>query len=76
MIRVRFACGHGGTVSEKATTTPVCPCGETRITRVVARAPRFRGACSGPYCETVALEPGVVDLAPKGPLPLKLQEES
>ena len=63
-------------MSETATTTPVCACGETQVVRVKARAPRFRGACSGPYCETVALEPGVVDLAPKGPLPLKPQVES
>ena len=73
-IQVRFACGHGGTVSETATTTPVCACGETQVVRVKARAPRFRGACSGPYCETVALEPGVVDVASGGALKLKEPE--
>jgi hypothetical protein len=70
-IAVRFACGHQTTVGANADTPPTCGCGETRIVRVAARAPRFTGACSGPYCETQAIEPGVVNVAPGGTLRLK-----
>lgn len=73
-IRVRFACGHLGAASETATSAPVCPCGETRIARVQVRPPRFVGACSGPYAETKALDPAVVNVAPAGALPVKTQE--
>ena len=69
MIRVRFACGHEGQVSETVDAPPVCTqCGERTVMRTHARAPRFRGACSGPYAETMAIEPGVVNVAPGGPL--------
>jgi hypothetical protein len=74
MIRVRFACGHEGTVSETAATAPICGCGETQVTRTVARAPRFVGACTGPYADTQAIAPGVVDVAPGGPL--RITQES
>lgn len=73
-IKLRFACGHEGTVSETAETAPVCACGETRVARTFARAPRFRGACSGPYAETVALDAVAVDLTSAGSLKLKPQE--
>jgi hypothetical protein len=68
MMTVRFACGHEGRVSETAVTAPVCGCGEMQIVRTTARAPRFRGACVGPYAETVAIDPGIVNVAPGGPL--------
>lgn len=69
MIRVRFKCGHEGSVSETVDAPPVCQtCGEMTVTRTQARAPRFRGACSGPYAETVAIDPGIVNVAPGGPL--------
>lgn len=59
-------------MSETADSPPVCPqCGERTVARTFARAPRFRGACSGPYAETVAVEPGVVNVATAGPLRLK-----
>ena len=70
-IRVRFACGHESMVGDNAASTPVCGCGETRIARTFARAPRFVGACSGPYATTRNIEPGVVNLAPAGSLILK-----
>lgn len=70
-ITVRFACGHDGTHAINSDAAPICGCGETRVVRTVARAPRFVGACSGPYCETKAMEPGIVDLTTKGPLKLK-----
>ena len=70
-IQLRFACGHEATVSENVSSTPVCPCGETRITRTFARAPRFTGACSGPYATTKALDAAVVNVAPGGSLNLK-----
>ena len=69
-MRVTFRCGHHGDVSETAMSPPVCACGEHQIVRVVARPPRFRGTCSGPYSEYVNLDPGIVDVAPKGPLHL------
>lgn len=75
MIALRFACGHQGSVGISQVNDPVCPvCGETQIRAVHTRAPKFRGACSGPYAETAHLDPGVVNVAPKGPLRLKAQE--
>lgn len=73
-IAVRFACGHKSEVGASAEATPTCGCGETRIVRTMARAPRFVGACSGPYCETQAVDPAVVDLTTAGPLKLTPQE--
>lgn len=51
MITVRFACGHVASkkAEETGTTPPVCgECGETRVARVKAPAPTFRGAAKGP----------------------------
>ena len=73
-ITVRFACGHTGNVGLNQTASPVCHCGETRVTQTVARAPRFSGACSGPYAEMKTVEPAIVDVATAGPLTLKPQE--
>ena len=73
-MKIRFRCGHEGHVSETAETAPVCVCGETHVTRTFARPPRFRGACSGPYAETVALDAAVVNVASAGSLMLKPQE--
>lgn len=68
-MKIRFACGHEQAVSETAEAAPLCyECGESRVTRVQARPPRFTGACSGPYAVTQAVEPGIVNLAPSGPL--------
>lgn len=74
-IGITFACGHQGQASATADAAPVCHCGERQIRRVVARAPRFVGTCTGPYCETKAVDPAVVDLAPAGPLKLKPQHQ-
>lgn len=72
MIALTFACGHQGTTDGK--TTPVCPtCGNAQVQTVKARAPRFVGVATGPYCETKALEAIPVSLA-RTPLPLKAQE--
>lgn len=68
---IRFACGHAVTLGDNPSGAPVCDCGETRIQAVKARAPRFTGACSGPYAEFKNLGPAVVNLAPAGPLTLK-----
>lgn len=74
MINLRFKCGHEGAVSETAVTAPVCGCGETQVVRTFARAPRFTGACSGPYAETRAVDPGIVNVAPSGPLRIKQEQ--
>lgn len=51
MITVRFACGHLYEVD--GNDAPVCPrCGEHRVSRVTAPAPRFNGWCSGPSAES------------------------
>ena len=76
MITVGFACGHSAQVKETAASAPVCPCGETQVTRTQARAPRFVGTCTGPYAETKALEPGVVNVAAGGPLTLTQEKPS
>ena len=61
-IRVRFLCGHEGTVKETDDAVPVCPCGETRIARTFARPPRFTGACSGPYAQMRPVSPARIGL--------------
>lgn len=72
MVTVRFACGHESRVAANQDAAPVCPeCGQTQVRRVHARAPRFVGVASGPYCEWKALEAIPVNLAPKGALVLK-----
>lgn len=71
MITVTFSCGHAGQISETAQTPPRCHCGETQVRRTQARAPRFVGACSGPYAETKAVDPGSVNLTTAGPLTIK-----
>ena len=67
-MTVTFACGHAMTLSDNPSGAPTCGCGETRIQAVKARAPKFRGACSGPLSEFANLEPITVNLAPGGPL--------
>lgn len=71
VIRVRFACGHDGAVGESVDAPPKCACGERQIVRTFTRAPHFRGSCSGPYAETVAVDPGIVNLTTAGPLSIK-----
>lgn len=73
-IELRFVCGHRAKIGVNPTASPVCGCGETRVARTFARAPRFVGACSGPYAETKGLEPGVVNVATAGPLSLKREK--
>ena len=51
MITVRFACGHAVQVGESVSQAPECSCGERRVRRVAAPAPRFRGFAQGP-CAT------------------------
>lgn len=70
MIQIQFACGHDGTISESAMARPVCHCGNAQIVTVrPSRPPRFTGTCTGPHAEYRALDPGVVNVAPSGPLP-------
>lgn len=49
MITVEFACGHRRDVDGDSTRT--CLCGETRIARVDAPAPRFVGHARGPCAD-------------------------
>ena len=73
MIQLTFACGHQATTN--GSTVPVCPtCGNTQVQAVKARAPRFVGVATGPYCETKPLDAIPVNLATKGPLILKAEE--
>lgn len=75
-ITVTFACSHSIEVGDNANWQPVCQvCHDTRVARVKARAPRFVGTVSGPYCETKGLDPGVVNVAPGGTLNLKSAED-
>lgn len=59
-MRIVFTCGHTADLPDTITTPPVCGCGERQITRVQVRAPRFVGACRGPYAETKSVEPAIV----------------
>lgn len=70
MVTVVLACGHQMTAADDAETAPICACGERRIGRVFAPPPRIRGVASGPHVKTELLDPIVVNLAPKGPLPM------
>lgn len=46
-VRLTFACGHAQTWQEG--DAPVCAtCGERRVARTAAPAPRFHGTCTGP----------------------------
>lgn len=69
-MSVRFACGHATTMWAANPSEPICPeCGETRVTRIGAPPPRFRGACAGPYAVTEAVDAVPVNLAPGGAFP-------
>lgn len=63
MITVRFACGHAESVDVKVVDTPVCWCGERRVSHVDAPRPRFRGVAQGPCAEYEDL--------PAQPVPMK-----
>ena len=73
-LTVRFKCGHEMRIPRNIASPPVCHCGERRIARTFGDTPRFRGTCSGPCAETVALEPGIVNVASSGSLILKGEE--
>lgn len=55
MITVIFTCGHFQEVDGSG-ATPICVCGETKIARVDAPAPRFTGHCRGPHATYRDLE--------------------
>jgi hypothetical protein len=74
-MTVEFRCGHTLDLPRNVAAAPVCPCGERIVSRVSGAVPRFVGTCSGPYAETQALEPAMVDVAPAGPLRLKPPKE-
>lgn len=65
MIRVRMACGHPLEWDETQPAPPVCACGDRRVSRVTAPAPRFVGVARGPSVETTPLPPVAVDLSQK-----------
>lgn len=74
-MRVTFACGHHAEIAETASLPPQCGCGERRVQAVKARAPKFRGACTGPCSEFQNLAEVTVNLAPGGSLALKPQKD-
>lgn len=76
MIRVDFACGHSLAIGDSANAAPRCAaCGEVQVRRVTtSRPPRFTGTVTGPYADFKGLDPGVVNVAPAGPLRLKEQQ--
>jgi len=73
-IRLVFKCQHSVVIGDGLTAAaPVCVvCGETQIVRTIpTRMPSFTGTVRGPFATTTNLEPGVVNVAPAGPLMLK-----
>jgi hypothetical protein len=70
-MTITFACGHRVTLDASADNPPQCSCGERRVARVQAPAPRFRGACRGPVATFEATSGAVIDAAPGGALVLK-----
>lgn len=73
MILVRMACGHPSLNLDPAKdAAPRCPvCGDDRVARVQAMAPKFRGIVRGPSASYQALDGVPIAAAPDGPLPLK-----
>ena len=71
-----FRCGHQGRYREGS--EPVCHCGERRVARCFAPAPRIVGKASGPLVETKDVEPYAGSLLPGdvAPLKLKVQESA
>lgn len=69
-MTITFACGHTAQIGDNPSSAPICGCGERQIQGVQARAPRFTGACTGPYATFANLGPATVNLAPGGSLPL------
>lgn len=71
-IRLTFACGHQLSAEAKTDLAPTCWCGERRIARVVAKAPRFRGLVLAGGCG----EPGPAEAIAitVGSAPLRLKE--
>ena len=74
-MTITFRCGHQAVLPRDVAAAPVCHCGERVVSRVEGAAPRFAGTCSGPFAETQDLPPGIVDVAPAGPLRLKPPQE-
>jgi len=74
-MTVTFRCGHRVDVLPSFSVTPVCGCGERVVARVAGARPRFTGACAGPFAETRAVEPAVVNVAAGSPLKLKPPKE-
>jgi predicted nucleic acid-binding Zn-ribbon protein len=65
MIAVRMACGHLLKLTD-GVMLPACPsCGETRVARVSAPPPKFRGVVLGPCAEYVELPAKRVELKEK-----------
>ncbi len=65
VITLYFACGHARETDGDGAAT--CACGETRIVRVDAPAPRFVGHARGPCAEYRDLPAQAVTLgAPDG----------
>lgn len=74
-MRITFGCGHTADMGDNPSGSPVCACGDRRVTHVKARAPRFVGACTGPMAEFKNLGPATVSVAPGGSLALKPAKE-
>ena len=73
VILVRFRCGHVMPIDPDKVESPRCHCGETRVARVSAPAPRFTGAVSGPHAIPGPWGDTPVSLASR-PLVLKVKE--
>jgi hypothetical protein len=61
-MTITFRCGHTATLTDRDQEAPVCACGERKISRCNAPAPKFRGTASGPHVTTTALSPITVSL--------------
>lgn len=65
MIAIRFACGHALTGPDDLATAECPVCGERRVSRVTAPAPRFVGMVTGPCARFEALPAQPVRLQQK-----------
>lgn len=73
-ITVTFTCGHAQRWHDRDGTPQCGTCQTTRIERVEAPAPTFRGHASGPCVTTLHLGPATAQLATT-PLRLKTDQK-
>jgi hypothetical protein len=75
-VKLLFKCTHTCDIDIDKVQVPICWCGNRTVVRAFPmRAPRIVGHASGPLVEGKYLGATAVNLAEKGPLKLKPQDD-